>query len=72
MFIVVAAACMFSDLKKLMRHRKRRDLAVWISVWAAGLAAVICSLRNLPVPSPLLLVIWIYQPVNTLFAAWFS
>ncbi|GGF99352.1 hypothetical protein GCM10010912_50160 [Paenibacillus albidus] len=70
-FLVIAAVCVVIDLPLLRRRRRRRELLVWFMFWAAGMGAVVCSLYKINVPSPLLLVMLIYKPVNSLFEAWF-
>ncbi|WDZ63748.1 hypothetical protein MF628_09000 [Paenibacillus polymyxa] len=44
---------------------------VWGLFWITGIGVVVCSLYKINVPSPLLLIMMIYKPVNNLFTSWF-
>ncbi|MCE3200018.1 hypothetical protein [Paenibacillus sonchi] len=70
-FLALAAVCTAIDLPLLKQKSRRRDRLVWLLFWALGIAAVYCSLNKIKVPSPLYLVMIIYQPVNRLFESWF-
>ncbi|MNC53443.1 hypothetical protein D3C75_1028510 [compost metagenome] len=70
-FLVLAAVCAAIDLPLLKRKNKRRDRLVWLMFWTLGMAAVYCSLNKIKVPSPLYLVMIVYEPVNSLFESWF-
>ncbi|AET61015.1 hypothetical protein ACWHAM_23185 [Paenibacillus terrae] len=71
LFLAAAAACVIIDVPLLRRGSRRRDYLVWGLFWITGIGAVICSLYKINVPSPLLLVIMIYKPINNLFTSWF-
>ncbi|MDY8025479.1 hypothetical protein [Paenibacillus polymyxa] len=72
LFLATAAACVVIDVPLLTRGRSRRDLLVWGLLWITGIGAMVCSLYKINVPSPLLLVMMIYKPVNNLFASLFN
>ncbi|ASA21595.1 hypothetical protein [Paenibacillus donghaensis] len=70
-FLAIAAVGVAIDLPLLQRRSRRRDLLVWVMFWTAGMGVVVCSLYRIQVPSPLLLIMLIYRPVNHLFSLWF-
>ncbi|MGG1617561.1 hypothetical protein ACIFQM_18865 [Paenibacillus sp. NRS-1782] len=72
LFLAVAAACVVIDVPLLTRECRLRDLLVWGLLWITGIGAVVCSLYKINVPSPLLLVMIIYKPVNDLFTSLFN
>lgn len=63
-FVVIAAACFAMDLPTLKGKSKRRDLVVSSVFWIGGMAATVCTLLKIQVPSPLLLIMIIYKPFN--------
>ncbi|WNS44905.1 hypothetical protein [Paenibacillus sp. MMS20-IR301] len=65
-FLVIAAVCAALDLPSFKGKAKRRDLLVTGVLWICGLAATICTVLQIEVPSPLLLIIFIYKPINEL------
>jgi hypothetical protein len=69
--LLLAAACLVKDWVTLRQKRLKRDLVVPLIFWGTGIAAVACYLYRINVPSPLLLIMMIYKPVNSLFAVWF-
>ncbi|MEK5445342.1 hypothetical protein [Paenibacillus sp. FSL R7-0331] len=70
--LVIASACIAADLPLLKGKRKRRDRVVYMLFWAAGIASAVCALLRVNVPSPLLLLIMIYKPFNTIVGSWFQ
>lgn len=70
--LAIAAVCAITDLPLVKGRRKRRDLFAFGLFWAAGIASAVCALLRVNVPSPLLLVIMIYKPFNTIVSSWFS
>lgn len=71
MFALIAAGCVAMDLSSLKGRQKRRDRVVWALLWIGGMGATICTLLKIQVPSPLLLIIFIYKPINDLVSSWF-
>ena len=71
LFLATAAVCAVIDVPLLTRGSRRRDLLVWGLFWITGISGVVCSLYKINVPSPLLLIMMIYKPVNNLFTSWF-
>ncbi|AIQ17091.1 hypothetical protein H70357_10795 [Paenibacillus sp. FSL H7-0357] len=71
LFLVIAAVCIAVDVPLLKQGSRTRDLLVWGVLWIMGLGATVCFLYRIKVPSPLLLVMLIYRPVNSLFESWF-
>lgn len=71
MFVLIAAGCAAMDLSSLKGRQRRRDRVVWGLLWIGGMTATICTLLKIQVPSPLLLIIFIYKPINDLVASWF-
>jgi len=72
LFFVLAAGCMALDMPALMKKRRVRDISAYFTFWALGIGATLCALLKLNIPSPLLLIIFIYKPINNLFGAWFN
>lgn len=70
-FVLIAAGCIAIDLPFLKGRSRRRDLMVYGVLWIGGLAATICTLLRIQVPSPLLLIMVIYKPFNDLVSSWF-
>ncbi|WP_342422238.1 hypothetical protein [Paenibacillus sp. FSL E2-0178] len=70
-FVIIAAICIAADLPSLKGKSKRRDLMVYGVLWIGGLAATICTLLRIQVPSPLLLIMAIYKPINDIVSSWF-
>ncbi|WP_235441400.1 hypothetical protein [Paenibacillus sp. IHB B 3415] len=71
LFVIIAAGCIAADLPSLKGRAKRRDLMVYGVLWIGGMAATVCTLLRFQVPSPLLLLMVIYKPINDLVASWF-
>ncbi|OMD42762.1 hypothetical protein BSK56_25415 [Paenibacillus borealis] len=71
LFLAIAAVCIAVDVPLLKRGCRTRDLLVWGMLWIMGIGATVCFLYRIKVPSPLLLVMLIYKPVNSLFESWF-
>lgn len=65
--LLVAACCIAFDLPSLLRSRQFGQPAVFILLWLAGIAATLCTVFKVQVPSPLYLIIWLYTPVNDFF-----
>lgn len=68
---VLVAVFVIIDLPLLRRGGMRRDLLFWGIFWTMGISVTVCSLYRINVPSPLLLIMIIYKPINDLFASWF-
>ncbi|MNC67360.1 hypothetical protein D3C75_1178500 [compost metagenome] len=71
LFLAIAAVCIAADVPLLKQGSKTRDLLVWGMLWIMGIGATVCFLYRIKVPSPLLLVMLIYRPVNSLFESLF-
>lgn len=71
LFLAIAAVCIAVDVPLLKRGRRNRDLLVWSTLWIMGLGATVSFVYRIKVPSPLLLVMLIYRPVNSLFESLF-
>lgn len=69
--LLMAAGCAVIDLPSLKGRQKRRDRMVYLVLWAGGLAATICTLLKIQLPSPLLFLVVLYKPINDLVASWF-
>lgn len=70
LFLAIAAGCVAVDVPAL-KKLKRRDWLVCSICWLMGIGATACTLYKINVPSPLLPIIYIYQPINRLFESWF-
>lgn len=71
--ILLVAACFIAlDLPSLVRSRRIGQLTVFILLWLAGIAATLCSVFKVQVPSPLYFIIWLYTPVNDFFQRMFG
>lgn len=71
LFVIIAVCCVAADLPFLKGRSKRRDLMVYGVMWMIGMAATICTLLRIQVPSPLLLIMVIYKPFNEIVSSWF-
>lgn len=71
-FLVIAAGCAAVDLPSLKGRLKRRDRAVYFVLWLAGIAATVCTVLRIKVPSPLLLIMFIYKPFNDIVSSWYQ
>lgn len=69
--LLMAVGCMAIDLPSLKGRQKRRDRMVYFVLWIGGLAAAVCTLLKIQVPSPLLFLVVLYKPINDLVASWF-
>ncbi|WP_178025429.1 hypothetical protein [uncultured Paenibacillus sp.] len=65
--LLVAVCCMALDLPSLVRSRQFGQLAVFVLLWLAGIAATLCTVLKVQVESPLYFIIWLYTPINDLF-----
>ncbi|WP_340024005.1 hypothetical protein MHI24_02580 [Paenibacillus sp. FSL K6-1096] len=71
MFFILAVGCMAIDLPSLKGRQRRRDRLVYFVLWIGGLAASVCTLLGIKVPSPLLFLAVLYKPFNDLVSSWF-
>jgi hypothetical protein len=74
MALVVAAitvALGVADWHLLKQKNMRRERVATVMFWFAGLGAVYCSLYEVKIPSLLLVIKVVYEPVNKLFGMWF-
>ncbi len=63
--VMLVAACFIAlDLPSLVRSRRIGQLAVFITLWLAGIASTLCTVLKVPTGSPLSFIIWLYTPVN--------
>ncbi|MNC44798.1 hypothetical protein D3C75_937160 [compost metagenome] len=67
----VTAALVVADWHLLKQKNMRRERVTTIMFWLAGLGAVYCSLYGAKIPSVLLVIKVVYEPVNKLFGMWF-
>ncbi|AIQ46635.1 hypothetical protein R70723_12695 [Paenibacillus sp. FSL R7-0273] len=70
--LAIAVICMAYDRKLLKGRGIRRDRIVYMLFWAAGISSAVCALLRVNIPSPLLLIIMIYKPFNTIVGSWFQ
>lgn len=70
--LAIAVVCAAVDLPLMKGRRKGRDRLALGLFWTAGIASAICALLRVNLPSPLLLVIMIYKPFNTIVGSWFQ
>lgn len=72
LFLAIAVVCAAVDLPLMKGRRKGRDRLAFGMYWAAGIASAMCALLQVKLPSPLLLVMMIYKPFNTIVGSWFQ
>ncbi|MFD3257211.1 hypothetical protein ACE3MQ_01205 [Paenibacillus lentus] len=65
--LLVAGCCIAIDLPSLVRSRQIGQITVFILLWLAGIAATLCTVFKVQIPSPLYFIIWLYTPVNDFF-----
>ncbi|MNN65634.1 hypothetical protein D3C81_1811520 [compost metagenome] len=69
--VVTAAVFGMIDWRVLKKKRMRRERVVTLLFWLAGLGSALCSLYGMKMPSLLLVLKVVYEPVNKLFGLWF-
>lgn len=64
LFLAIAAGCIAMDWTSLKGRVKLRDRVVYGVLWMAGITVTVCTVLKIPLPSPLLIIIYIYKPFN--------
>lgn len=69
--LVMTIAFGLADWPTLKQKGMRRERVVTLLFWLAGTGAALGSLYGMKVPSLLLILKVVYEPVNKLFGLWF-
>jgi hypothetical protein len=69
--VVTMAALGAADWPLLKQKNMWRERVATVLFWLAGLGAACVSLYEFKVPSLLLVLKVVYEPVNKLFGSWF-
>ncbi|GGF84606.1 hypothetical protein GCM10010912_32240 [Paenibacillus albidus] len=69
--LVAAGVAMAWELPRMVRKRYYRDIIVYCILSAAALWVCILSVSREDTPSPLEMLVFLYQPVNQWITSWF-
>lgn len=67
--VVIMTICILLEFPTIRQKRRKVQIA-WGLLWFVGFLATSLALYKIKIPSPLYLIIWIYQPVNNLLSGW--
>lgn len=67
----IAVVLVLVDWPMLKGKNMRRELVFSAMFWCAGLTSTCLALYHIKIPSPLLILKVVYEPVNKLFGMWF-
>lgn len=72
MILLVAAGVVVAlEVPRMVRKRYYRDIIVYCALFAVAVWICILSVSREDTPSPLELLVFLYQPINQWITSWF-